>query len=239
MAGTRARRVILDALRGVLSVAVISAGLALIAGHAPKEGPRPVTVTTTPAEMAALEDTLALLRREEPVIIDPVGTLLSRLSPLSLLAGTFRDGAESLSLTYQRLASTPSIIPTHGWLSSNFTRRRYHPLLGYVRPHWGIDVRAPRGTAIEAPAAGTVVSAGWDGGYGWTVNIDHGFGITTRYAHTSRMLVRQGDRVRRGDVIALVGQTGLAEGPHLHYEVRVEGRPVDPLKFVLPAVIAD
>jgi murein DD-endopeptidase MepM/ murein hydrolase activator NlpD len=164
---------------------------------------------------------------------------MNALGPASLLAGRFRAGAESLTATFQRLASTPSVMPTQGWLTSNFSSHRFHPLLGYARPHLGIDVRAPRGTAIEAPAAGTVISAKWEGGYGWAVEIDHGYGIVTRYAHTSKMLVKVGDHVQRGDVIALVGQTGLAEGPHLHYEVRVNGKPVDPLKFVLPTVLAD
>jgi murein DD-endopeptidase MepM/ murein hydrolase activator NlpD len=84
-----------------------------------------------------------------------------------------------------------------------------------------------------------VISAAWEGGYGWTVEIDHGWDIVTRYAHTSKMLVKPGYRVQRGEVIGLVGQTGLADGPHLHYEVWVKGRPVDPLKFILPAVFAD
>jgi murein DD-endopeptidase MepM/ murein hydrolase activator NlpD len=95
------------------------------------------------------------------------------------------------------------------------------------------------GTPIQAPAAGTVVKAGWEGGYGRTVEIDHGFGIITRYAHTSRIFVNVGQRVGRGELIANVGRSGLAEAPHLHYEVHVSGRPVDPLKFVLPAVMAD
>jgi murein DD-endopeptidase MepM/ murein hydrolase activator NlpD len=84
-----------------------------------------------------------------------------------------------------------------------------------------------------------VVKAGWEQGYGRTIEIDHGYGIVTRYAHTSRMLVGVGQRVERGEVIALVGASGLAEAPHLHYEVRQNGRPVDPLRFVLPAVLAD
>jgi murein DD-endopeptidase MepM/ murein hydrolase activator NlpD len=130
-------------------------------------------------------------------------------------------------------------MPTQGWLSSQFSRNRLHPVLGYVRPHKGIDVRAPRGTPIEAPAAGTVISAGWEGNYGYTVEIDHGWDIVTRYAHVSKMLVKPGYRVQRGEVIALVGQTGLADGPHLHYEVRIKGRPVDPIKYVVPAVLAD
>jgi murein DD-endopeptidase MepM/ murein hydrolase activator NlpD len=116
---------------------------------------------------------------------------------------------------------------------------RSHPILHVARPHEGIDITAPAGTPIEAPGAGVVVKAGWEGGYGNTVELDHGYGIVTRYAHASRLAVRKGQRVERGDVIAYVGRTGLAVGPHLHYEVHVNGRPVNPLRYILPDVIAD
>ena len=95
------------------------------------------------------------------------------------------------------------------------------------------------GSPIEAPAAGIVIAAGWETGYGNTVEIDHGFGLSTRYAHASKILVHVGQRVDRGERIALVGNTGLATGPHLHYEVHVHGKPVDPLKYVLPEAIVD
>jgi murein DD-endopeptidase MepM/ murein hydrolase activator NlpD len=95
------------------------------------------------------------------------------------------------------------------------------------------------GAPIEAPAAGVVRSAGWEAGYGNVVEIDHGFGILTKFAHASRILVRPGQRVQRGDRIALVGNSGLATGPHLHYEVHVNGRPVDPLRYVMPDVVTD
>ena len=98
---------------------------------------------------------------------------------------------------------------------------------------------APRGAPIEAPANGTVVFAGWDAGYGNVVMIDHGFGIVTKFAHASRLLVQKGQRVRRGEQIALVGNTGLSTGPHLHYEVHVNGRPVNPIRYVLPQVVTD
>ena len=91
-----------------------------------------------------------------------------------------------------------------------------------------------RSPAIEAPAAGMVRDAGWEAGYGNTIVIDHGFGTVTKFAHASKILVREGQRVSRGQRIALVGNTGLATGPHLHYEVHVNGRAVDPLRYVLP-----
>ena len=157
----------------------------------------------------------------------------------NLLASSFSEAADSLELHTARLAATPSILPSSGWLVSAFSQMRSHPILHVDRPHEGIDVQAPAGTPIEAPAAGVVTSAGWSTGYGNTITIDHGFGLVTRYAHASRLLVRAGQRVKRGERIALVGNTGLATGPHLHYEVHVNGKPVDPLRYVLPDVVVD
>lgn len=151
----------------------------------------------------------------------------------NLLSRSFAEAADSLSSHRERLAATPSIMPTQGWLTSAFSAMREHPILHLARPHEGIDVSAPMGTPIEAPAAGTIVSAGWETGYGNTIEIDHGFGLRTKFAHCSRLLVGRGQRVQRGQRIALVGNTGLSTGPHLHYEVHVNGRPVNPLRYVL------
>ena len=157
----------------------------------------------------------------------------------NLLASSFREAGDSLALHADRLAATPSIMPTSGWLSSAFSRMRSHPILHQARPHEGIDVTAPMGAPIEAPANGTVTQTGWEAGYGNTVVIDHGYGIVTKFAHASRILVRVGERVTRGALIAQVGNTGLSTGPHLHYEVHVNGRPVDPRRYILPAVVTD
>ncbi|MBA3259895.1 MAG: peptidoglycan DD-metalloendopeptidase family protein [Gemmatimonadales bacterium] len=170
------------------------------------------------------------IRRSQEIRVD-VNALIRRAN---LLASSFREAADSLAVHSARLAATPSIIPTQGWLSSAFSSMRSHPILHVARPHEGIDVTAPSGTPIEAPAGGSISDAGWESGYGNTVTIDHGFGIVTKFAHASKILVRQGQRVSRGQRIALVGNTGLATGPHLHYEVHVNGRPVDPLRYVLP-----
>jgi murein DD-endopeptidase MepM/ murein hydrolase activator NlpD len=109
-----------------------------------------------------------------------------------------------------------------------------HPILHEVRPHTGIDLSAPTGTPIVAPAAGVVIKSERDGSYGNVIEIDHGNGIVTRYAHCSRLVVRRGQRVQRGDLIAAVGSTGLSVGPHLHYEIHVNGTAVDPLTYVIP-----
>jgi murein DD-endopeptidase MepM/ murein hydrolase activator NlpD len=172
----------------------------------------------------------ALVRRSEDIRVD-LGALIRRAN---LLASSFAEAKDSLASHSQRLAATPSIMPTQGWLTSAFSSMREHPILHVARPHEGIDVMAPMGSPIEAPAQGVVTEAGWESGYGNTITLDHGYGLVTKFAHCSKLLVGVGQRVSRGQRIALVGNTGLATGPHLHYEVHVNGRPVDPLKYVLP-----
>ncbi len=156
-----------------------------------------------------------------------------------ILSKSVGEAYDSLHSHQARFAATPSIMPTKGWLTSAFASERVHPILHLARPHEGIDVAAPMGAEIEAPAAGTVTEVKWEDGYGNFVTIDHGYGLVTRYAHCSKILVVRGQRVKRGQKIALVGATGLATGPHLHYEVWVAGKPVDPLHYVMPDAIVD
>jgi murein DD-endopeptidase MepM/ murein hydrolase activator NlpD len=133
-------------------------------------------------------------------------------------------------------SATSSIenFPVIGAIASTFSYARRHPLLHILRPHLGVDVAARYGTRITAPAAGRVTYVGTRLGYGRVVEMDHGNGIATRYAHCSSVLVREGQDVARGALIATVGSSGLSTGPHLHYEVTVNGRQVDPLKFRMP-----
>lgn len=175
----------------------------------------------------------------EQKAIDARSDLNALIRRANFLASSFSEAVDSLKSHDARLAAMPSIMPTRGWLSSAFSSMREHPILHVLRPHEGIDVTADMGAPIEAPAAGRVIAAGWETGYGNTLEIDHGYGIVTRYAHCSKLLVHRGDRVHRGQRIALVGNTGLATGPHLHYEVRVHGKPVDPLHYVLPDAVVD
>jgi len=156
-----------------------------------------------------------------------------------LLVKSVSEAYDSLASHQSRFAATPSIMPTTGWLTSAFAAERVHPILHLARPHEGIDIAAPMGAAIEAPAAGVVTDVRWEDGYGNMLTIDHGYGLVTRFAHCSRIFVVRGTRVKRGQKIALVGSTGLATGPHLHYEVWVNGKPVDPLHYVLPDAIVD
>jgi murein DD-endopeptidase MepM/ murein hydrolase activator NlpD len=157
----------------------------------------------------------------------------------NILVRSLTEAYDSLSRHQARFAATPSVMPTKGWLSSAFAAMRAHPLLHLARPHEGIDVSAPMNAEIEAPAAGIVTEVKWEEGYGNMLTIDHGYGLVTRYAHCSKILVARGTRVKRGQKVGLVGSTGLSTGPHLHYEVWVNGKPVDPMKYVLPDAIVD
>lgn len=130
------------------------------------------------------------------------------------------------------LKSTPTLLPTNGWITSYFGRR-YSPLSGKLKMHEGIDVGANFGSPVVASADGIVTYSGVKPGFGHFVQIDHGYGVETLYAHSSRLHVNNGQRVKRGDTIASIGSSGYSTGPHLHYEVRVNGIAVDPLYFVL------
>ena len=146
--------------------------------------------------------------------------------------------AESAQLTGVIVGSSGSGVgtghlmwPVQGTLSSPFGWR-IHPILGYRKFHTGIDIGVGYGTPIHAADSGTVIYATWMGGYGNVVIIDHGGGISTLYAHQSRLAVGNGTRVARGQVIGYIGSTGLSTGPHLHFEVRLNGNPVDPLGYL-------
>ncbi|MCL4822284.1 MAG: M23 family metallopeptidase [Vicinamibacteria bacterium] len=119
-------------------------------------------------------------------------------------------------------------------ISSGFSTRRLHPVLGIRRPHLGIDYAAPTGTPVQAAADGTVLAAGWEGGFGKTVRLRHANGFETLYGHLSRIDVRRGARVTQGDRIGAVGSTGLATGPHLDYRMKRSGAWVNPLAVQLP-----
>ena len=130
------------------------------------------------------------------------------------------------------LAHTPSILPARGWLTSTFGRR-ISPFTGRREFHRGIDVVARRGTPVVAPADGLVIKAKREAGYGNVLEIRHMQGIVTRYAHLNKNLVRAGMRVERGEIVAQVGSTGRSTGPHLHYEVRLNGVAVNPMHYIV------
>lgn len=131
-----------------------------------------------------------------------------------------------------RWAATPSIWPVRGWVTSGFGAR-ISPFTGQLAMHDGLDIGAAPNTPVQSPASGYVTSAGFDAKMGNVVLIDHGYGIQTEYGHLAKILVRQGHRVKRGDVVALVGTTGHSTGPHLHYMVKLKGQTVNPHNYIL------
>jgi murein DD-endopeptidase MepM/ murein hydrolase activator NlpD len=130
------------------------------------------------------------------------------------------------------LASTPSIWPTRGWVTSRFGYRT-SPFTGRREFHKGIDIAARKNAPIIAPADGIVESVEWNRGYGRTLTVKHGYGVVTRYAHLQNALVKRGQFVKRGDTIALVGNSGITTGSHLHYEVHLNRVAVNPYRYIL------
>jgi murein DD-endopeptidase MepM/ murein hydrolase activator NlpD len=143
---------------------------------------------------------------------------------LDNLGETFQEHKEQLD-------ATPSLLPARGWISSGFAYRT-DPFTNKRAWHNGIDVSSPIGTPVYAPANGVIAFRGYQGGFGNLLEINHGNGITTRYAHLSKFNVSKGQRVKRGDLIAFVGTTGRSTAPHLHYEVYKDEKALNPMKYV-------
>jgi murein DD-endopeptidase MepM/ murein hydrolase activator NlpD len=137
-----------------------------------------------------------------------------------------------LSKLKDRLAHTPSIWPTKGWQSRGYGMKG-DPFTGYKRMHNGIDIANRTGTPVVASANGVIKKVGSAGGLGEIVVIDHGYGFVTRYAHLSKSKVKRGTKVKRGEVIGLMGSTGYSTGPHLHYEVLRNGKSLNPNRYIL------
>ncbi len=151
-------------------------------------------------------------------------------------SGALQDSFRVLDMAFQKqallLSSTPSIYPVRGLMGNGYGWRR-DPFTGMRDFHQGLDIVAPVGTKVISPADGIVTKAGPAGGFGNSIVVAHGYGLVTRYGHLASYKVRVGQRVKRGEVIALVGSTGRSTGPHLHYEVLVHRRHVDPGKYIL------
>jgi murein DD-endopeptidase MepM/ murein hydrolase activator NlpD len=154
---------------------------------------------------------------------------------LSYLNESVKQSSESLKALHQtaaflksRFAVTPSIWPIYGRIVSGFGYR-YYPWRGM---HTGIDITAWYGNPVRVTATGVVVFAGWKGGFGKTVIVDHGYGLQTLYGHNSKLLVSAGQRVVKGQIISNVGATGFATGPHCHYEIRKNNYAVSPMRFL-------
>jgi murein DD-endopeptidase MepM/ murein hydrolase activator NlpD len=196
---------------------------------------------TERAELEAEASRVEALRLEAEQELEEVRSLLASLSTQIAQAEEHKEGLEEDAQRLERelariqanSGEKPGVLawPVNGWLSSPFGYR-VHPILGTRRLHSGIDLAASSGSPISAAASGVVIIAAPYGGYGNAVVIDHGGGLATLYAHQSRIVVSKGQAVATGDLIGYVGCTGLCTGPHLHFETRESGVPVDPMKYL-------
>ena len=150
------------------------------------------------------------------------------------IATQLTEVEKALARREEAWAATPSIAPALGLMTDGFGGRS-DPVTGRHAMHEGLDIAARRGSPVIAPADGVVVFTGVSGGLGRTIRIAHGLGYTTVYGHLDRIEVDPGDEVRRGERIGALGNSGRSTGPHLHYEVHVDGRPVNPLYYILDA----
>ncbi|MBI2571612.1 MAG: M23 family metallopeptidase [Candidatus Schekmanbacteria bacterium] len=179
-------------------------------------------------------DLMRVFRGKERELVGTLATDLGSIDhELEGEIGVHRGLQDLLRERTLLLESIPSIRPvTGGYISSGFSRRR-DPITGSIRMHKGLDIASSERVPVAATGEGVVVFAGFDGGFGNMVAIDHGFGFVTRYAHLARISVSAGDPVQRGQELGLLGNTGRSTGPHLHYEVLLEGIPIDPSIFIL------
>jgi murein DD-endopeptidase MepM/ murein hydrolase activator NlpD len=182
-------------------------------------------------EKASLSSKAGELNEQELVSLVKEGIIW-----LSKEADTQEKSLQELSLVAEqkssRWAATPSIWPVKGWITSGFGPR-VSPFTEKPAWHDGLDIGAAANAPVHAPAQGRVITVGFDPKLGNVVKLDHGFGIQTLYGHLAKPLVKEGQRVKRGDVVGLVGSTGLATGPHLHYMVKVNGQSFDPTRYIL------
>jgi murein DD-endopeptidase MepM/ murein hydrolase activator NlpD len=204
--GARTHRVSMTS-RALKSIATVSTAVIAATGIWSAANARGVVLTS---------DQLANARRTIFTLNDSVRTLRAQVMYDAALADS----------------APPMIMPVAGEVTSRFSNSRFHPLLHFFRPHEGIDLSAPAGTTIVAPAVATVAFVGWRLGDGLTVELAHRGGVTTLYAHCRTAFVKVGQRIPAGFPIAAVGSSGLATGPHVHFEVMLNGKPTDPMKFL-------
>jgi murein DD-endopeptidase MepM/ murein hydrolase activator NlpD len=212
------------------------------------------TAITDLGARAALDPALQSAMDKLPAIVKnramggaTTGEILSAIAPglnspddtfgllrdlLQALEGRLQLVSSDVDRRNKLAAATPSIWPAYGWLSSGMGGRQ-DPFTGEQDSHPGLDISSDKGSAVYATADGSVTQASYAGAYGNLIVVDHGYGLETRYGHLSAYRVKAGQAVKRGDVIGLVGSTGRATGPHLHYEVRVNGRILNPLNLLL------
>jgi len=178
---------------------------------------------------------LIILREDDGQLGQLVYAGLDRVARADVELLKWTDGRNIVWLNADAVGGESSAtmrLPVSGRVTSGFGER-FHPILGYARMHKGVDLAASYGSPITAAGPGKVVAAGWAGGYGREVVIAHGDGVQSRYGHMSRLAAYPGEMVRQGQVIGYVGSSGLSTGPHVHYEVLKNGRPVNPMSVKL------
>jgi murein DD-endopeptidase MepM/ murein hydrolase activator NlpD len=225
------------AVRRVLKLAVAACSAVLVSAAAPALANTATSSTNT----AASADVTEPLRDAQNDVLENgdarFKSLFASWTAIERSAPT-AGGTADLTTAYsspipQRAVSVPSRMPLEGaQLTSGFGMRA-HPVLGGRRQHAGVDLAAPTGTPVYATADGVVSRADWYSGYGLYISLEHGASMQTRYGHLSRLAVAAGDNVKKGDLIGYVGSTGRSTGPHLHYEVRVEGIAVNPIPYMV------
>jgi murein DD-endopeptidase MepM/ murein hydrolase activator NlpD len=208
----------------------------------------PPTATASPRRVGVKKRTvrLAVLLASIAVAVpwlwtfaasESAGQMADSLAAEQRLSAALSDTVESLRVASlaavaAKLPPADMLLPVAGEITSRFSRSRFHPILQIFRAHRGVDLAAPSGTRIHAPAVGKVVSVERRLGFGLTIEIAHTGGVVTRYAHCQLALVRLGDSVVVGQAIGAVGQSGLATAPHLHFELLVNGVARDPIQFI-------
>ncbi len=206
----------INIMMGLKSPDVLKAPAGIGGGPSPEETAEPQTASSTmDAQQALPQVSIQSLNQKAQSIESNLSSLVSAVDNLGM-----------------ELAQKPSIMPTRGWVSSGYGMR-VDPFTGQMQMHWGIDISTDTGNPIFATADGIVIKAQTDKYLGNNVWISHGDKFTTVYGHMSRFAVRAGQKVKRGDVIGYIGQTGKAVGPHVHYEVHVDGKIVNPFNYIL------
>ncbi|WP_301750930.1 M23 family metallopeptidase [uncultured Erythrobacter sp.] len=219
----------------MLKLAVSAASAILVSAAAPA-----LANTANSAATTTSADVTQPLREGQPEVVDTgdarFKSIFSSWTAMERTSPTFGSSAEVTAYSSpipQRAVSVPSRMPLEGASLTSGFGMRTHPVLGGRRAHAGIDLAAPTGTPVYATADGVIGRADWYSSYGLYISINHGAAMETRYAHLSRLAVAAGDNVKKGDLIGYVGSTGRSTGPHLHYEVRVEGLAVNPIPYMV------
>ena len=202
------------------------------------DDPRPTPHATIVERVGRVDEVAALPAavRDDSAHRQLVAHVKQEIDWLAAEAGvqekTLQELSEAAEQRSTRWASTPSIWPVRGWVTSGFGPR-ISPFTEKPGWHDGLDIGASPNAPVQAPASGRVTVVAYDPKMGNMVRVDHGYSVETVYGHLAKALVKEGQRVKRGDVIALVGSTGLSTGPHLHYMVKVRGQAIDPHKYIL------